>query len=357
MHRASAMVWRSRPPLSMHPSSVISRCLWMGNSESKTISYASSRVQRRDYVFLPASFSDAFKQLKLIFDSSEKPRQRLMVKVQNRWQDTLFNFQKRIRLLKQNQRQQREYARQRTHAARISMMKKSAKYSLFVTNMRGSVGQISSTVLSRGKRNLLFHYNAKKRVYARKRIAKFLTKKMGGNKNFIERWKMKHGLDNNSGLGWMNDGSLSKSTWRGITLNEPAQHSWFDAEGFPLTSRDPETGRFLNPWLSESTNGELGLWKFLKWRFSRLIKSVGSPADAMVEKNGRVPRERSLKGPLLPWSYPSISSTKCPPPVGEQERERIRLTWVSLCNYQKNINSKLNPLSTCFLRWDIRVLS
>merc|ERR1719401_268442 len=185
------MAWRSRSPFSEHRSPIIALCPRTRSSESKHVSHASIRVQRRDYVFLPASLSDASKQLKPLFDNTEQPHQhqRLMVKLQNRWQDTLFNFQKRIGLLKQNQRKQREYARQRAHAARISIMKRSVKYSLFVTNMRGTVGHLSSTALSRGKRNLLFHYNAKKRVYARRKMMKLLTRKMGGNRSLVEGWK------------------------------------------------------------------------------------------------------------------------------------------------------------------------
>lgn len=62
---------------------------------------------------------------------------------------------------------------------------------------------------------------------------------------------------------YMEDDIIS---WKRITLTEPTQESWFDDEGYPLTSRDSETGRFVNPWLSESSNGENGVRNFLRWK-------------------------------------------------------------------------------------------
>jgi N-acyl-phosphatidylethanolamine-hydrolysing phospholipase D len=54
-----------------------------------------------------------------------------------------------------------------------------------------------------------------------------------------------------------------------VTLNEYSEADWFDVMGRPLTSRDT-TGRFVNPWRSQSTNGVHGLVAILKWRWERL---------------------------------------------------------------------------------------
>jgi len=242
------------------------------------------------------------------------------------------------------------------------MMKRSARYSLFVKNMRGK-GKLSLIALSQGKRNLLFHYKAKKRVYARRKMARQLARKMGGNRTLMERWK----------LGWMssgsgtrattgtntNNGSISNTTtWRGITLTEPAHQSWFDEEGYPLTSRDPETGRFVNPWLSESTNGENGLKKFLRWKLGgawcRFLEAVGVVASSnnnvMSEKDGEVSKVEIRKGEinetcaLADSSQTFLSSHQYPPPselpglsIGEKNyhtlatddtQESITLTWI-----------------------------
>ncbi len=86
--------------------------------------------------------------------------------------------------------------------------------------------------------------------------------------------KINNIINNNNNNNNKLNNKFSSTTWVGITLTEPSQQSWFDSEGYPLTSRDPETGRFVNPWLSESTNGENGLRKFLRWKFQRVSKML-----------------------------------------------------------------------------------
>jgi N-acyl-phosphatidylethanolamine-hydrolysing phospholipase D len=54
-----------------------------------------------------------------------------------------------------------------------------------------------------------------------------------------------------------------------VTLKEYNEVDWFDPMGRPLTSKD-KTGRFVNPWKSQSTNGVHGLVAILKWRWERL---------------------------------------------------------------------------------------
>ncbi len=57
-----------------------------------------------------------------------------------------------------------------------------------------------------------------------------------------------------------------------ITIQEPFRKEWFsDIGGYPLTSKDPNTGRFCNPWNSQSTNGLkhfAEVWRWKKTRFS-----------------------------------------------------------------------------------------
>lgn len=144
---------------------------------------------------------------------------------------------------------------------------------------------------------MLSHYNAKRRVYARRKLARQLARKMGGNRTLIgvEAWTSNRDLeDDGRGSTGANatdatpgDGAdadaVGRTTWRGVTLTEPSQRSWFDEEGYPLASRDPETGRFVNPWLSESTNGAHGLEKFLRWKLGgarrRFLEAIGVPSD------------------------------------------------------------------------------
>ena len=57
-----------------------------------------------------------------------------------------------------------------------------------------------------------------------------------------------------------------------FTIDEYCQPEWFDPhDGRPLASLDP-TGRFVNPWLSWSSNGVHKASDILKWRYQRTVK-------------------------------------------------------------------------------------
>jgi len=56
-----------------------------------------------------------------------------------------------------------------------------------------------------------------------------------------------------------------------VLITEYARKSWFDELGRPLTSTDP-TGRFVNPWQSQTSDGVQSLWNILKWRRERFLR-------------------------------------------------------------------------------------
>lgn len=320
---------------------MLSRCLWMGGSHkiitppSPHANHAArlqrhklcpiqlgGRNQHRNYIFLPSTLSDASKLMKNLFDTNRQTKKRLMVKVRSRWQDTLLSVQERIQLIKTIQRKQRKMARQRANAATSSLMMRSGRYSRFVENVHGNVGRLSSVALSKGKKNLLSHYNAKRRVYARRKIAMQLARKVNGSVSFMDRWKLNSPGEDR--WGWLSSGlsnattgtytaiNTGSTTWKGVTLMEPAQQSWFDEEGYPLTSRDPETGRFVNPWLSESTNGEHGLKKFLKWKLGgpwcRFLDAIGISSDSETRDKAEAELRRKTPGDVASLKY-EINST------------------------------------------------
>ncbi|KAL7572747.1 hypothetical protein ACA910_009013 [Epithemia clementina (nom. ined.)] len=58
---------------------------------------------------------------------------------------------------------------------------------------------------------------------------------------------------------------------RRVPLYEYSKDSWFDSAGRPIASRD-DTGRFVNPWMSQSTNGVQAIGKLIQWRLRRLSR-------------------------------------------------------------------------------------
>jgi N-acyl-phosphatidylethanolamine-hydrolysing phospholipase D len=106
---------------------------------------------------------------------------------------------------------------------------------------------------------------------------------------------------------------------RQILLEEYSQPEWFDSLGRPLTSRD-STGRFVNPWQSQSTNGIHSVETILRWRWKRFQREL--------QQFGLV----GFMMPSLPWSEtPSSTSPllhqKVPNLPLPQESE-FQFTWV-----------------------------
>ena len=315
-----ALVWPRAKMMSvqLRARTVLTRCM-----AEKTIrpanylNHRSTMCQRRHYLFLPATKREAVKWLKSWFDDRQQTHQRLMVKVQSRWDITFDRFRKKMKsrigtLANSADARRRAFTDSsvmltRARAARTSLQRRSLKYSLLMDRMRGRVGRISHKALS--------HYNAKKRVYARRRVSRQLARTVAANQqpgsSSWDRWA------------WIGAKfKLRRSIWRGVTLTEPAQRSWFDEEGFPLTSRDPETGRFVNPWLSESTNGESGLWNFLRWK-------VGGSWERLVGGGAKNDRGEHQGGARAPSAQvlSSMETRNNGSPHAEKEK-RINLTWI-----------------------------
>lgn len=188
--------------------------------------------------------------------------------------------------------------------------------SQILSNVKSSQATPASKTLSKykslkswGISRLMTHYNAKKRVFARRdktfkslrrmnaseaklfREQYYNAKKVRLNQA-LNRLRLRINRKRNEVREWLlngtgtkaltvasEDGNITtgddgKAKWKSLMLTEPAKQSWFDAEGYPLTSRE-ETGRFVNPWQSQSTNGENGLKKFLQWKAEKIMKNLG----------------------------------------------------------------------------------
>jgi len=114
-----------------------------------------------------------------------------------------------------------------------------------------------------------------------------------------------------------------------VPIEEHTNDAWFDPHGRPLTSRDA-TGRFVNPWQSESTNGVLSLRTLLEWRWERFWNlQSGYDSD-------------SIPAPL----HNEIQYTRYNPQAPLSDT-RVRSTWIghSTCLLQtKNLSILTDPI-------------
>ena len=300
-------------------------------------------IQRRTYIFLPDSLSESANFLKGLFSTNHrKYRKHLTVKLQTRWQDGLLNFRQRLQSLKNAQKEQRKLARQRAHAAignSIFINRSAKKYSSFVKN------------ISRGKNNILSHYNAKKRIYTRRKLARqqFLAMNATGD------------ISTKGIASYKSIAAGGNTTWKGVTLTDPAQNSWFDSEGYPKTSRDPVTGRFVNPWSSEKTNGENGLVKFLRWKFGGLFQTLNAfgivDGNAYEEDKATDIKENNKNTNTVAAAAPFLQAYNSIHKISEDaisiaddinnNNEKIDLTWIghstTLINFPGNFTVLTDP--------------
>jgi N-acyl-phosphatidylethanolamine-hydrolysing phospholipase D len=104
-----------------------------------------------------------------------------------------------------------------------------------------------------------------------------------------------------------------------VLLEEYSKPEWFDSLGRPLTSRD-STGRFVNPWQSQSTNGIHSVETILRWRWQRFERELNQLGLL------------GLMMPPLPWmSKPKSTSPlldQAVPPLPTPKESQCQLTWV-----------------------------
>eukprot|EP00984_Skeletonema_dohrnii_P023866 scaffold12965_cov117-Skeletonema_dohrnii-CCMP3373.AAC.4 len=202
--------------------------------------------------------------------------------------------------------------------------------------------------ISRGKNNIVSHYNAKKRIYTRRKLARQQHLAIADD-------------DTTKGIAIYKSIAAGGNTkWKGITLTEPAQNSWFDDEGYPKTSRDPITGRFVNPWSSEKSNGENGLVNFLRWKFGGLFRTLDAvgivdndahdktnPADIQkINRNAAVAAAPFLQADKS--IHRTIESDTTNSNADDNnESEKIDLTWIghstTLINFPGNFTVLTDP--------------
>ena len=121
---------------------------------------------------------------------------------------------------------------------------------------------------------------------------------------------------------------------RQVILEEYSKSEWFDALGRPLTARD-STGRFVNPWQSQSTNGVISAGILLRWKWQRFLNSFF----------------KYIYDPMLPSEKKSSSSPllgQPVPPLPVPQESNLHLTWIghSTCLFQveKNFTILTDPI-------------
>lgn len=121
-----------------------------------------------------------------------------------------------------------------------------------------------------------------------------------------------------------------------VTLTEYSESSWFcPSTGRPLTSRDA-TGRFVNPWLSESTAGVKSIREVFLWRWERLQRTafeclpfflrrfLSDTTSAPLDSSQRPPWMQMQNECMAPSAVRSQYSETAVP----LSSDKLRVTWI-----------------------------
>lgn len=109
-----------------------------------------------------------------------------------------------------------------------------------------------------------------------------------------------------------------------VTIEDYMEASWFDHKGRPYVARD-ETGRFVNPWISQSADGVKPLtvlWQWRKQRLQREYRELGWKFFLPTFQN--VQHEQIEKAPLPKAKKPG-GNDNFPKP---SRASTLRFNWI-----------------------------
>jgi len=217
---------------------------------------------QRTYIFVP-SWDEICQTIKKTFQKNNNARPQtktLMIQLLNRKEQLIARLR-----LSQKLRKERAFLiwkttkRQRIIRDRVAIMK--SKRKAIYTNIKKQ---------ARIRMNLdQIRRNSRKLWNALKKISTSHSKSTKHMRNWSNICKKK----------LVDTKHRFHSSFHPITLTEPFHREWFDEDGYPLTSRDCISNRFVNPWNSESTNG----WKKLAdvWKWKRTRFGLGNSFDLL----------------------------------------------------------------------------
>ena len=128
-----------------------------------------------------------------------------------------------------------------------------------------------------------------------------------------------------------------------VLVDEYTKPEWFDPnDGRPLVAKDI-TGRFVNPWKSQSTNGVQSLSTILRWRLERIVRQIREVLGYATTS------ATPLTFLSPPPPLPSLSSLGIFPNNADND-DNQEFTWYNMNNNNSKIQFSWIGHSTCYMQ-------
>jgi len=279
---------------------------------------APTLLQTRNYIFLPSSFSDIAEALRTTFPSLriilKSPKHRRNLKLQLREWVRIKVSPLSLPLNEQPlvQKFQSKIVRARHHVQKTwedylqsSHLKSNTKLVRW-WERRKQRGNIQSLVSPKSKR-FLKNSLLKSHIPRFPKFHKSRTSILSPRKYIQHQYRLQ----------WKH----YREIWKQKTaiIQEPTLNDWFDKDGYPITSRHWLTQRFVNPWQSESSDGNHSLQQVWKWRFQRIVNQYKEAREYYAQK--RIKSQLSMEDVVGP-------STIITQDYSPSQNDKIRLTWI-----------------------------
>lgn len=283
---------------------------WVAPTTSPSRSTAATLhyQQRRHYIFFPSDWTEFKHRWNLFWKTNTST-----IQIKLKWQD------RRARLTSERSKLQARLQSQQVRIKANYQFQKLRLQRRYRLNRDYLQRRYQETkLLAQQKRS----HNLQK---YREASAKQRTKLQQRRTEFTKRWSARR-------KDMLQDGTdIVKGYFRRqrtrtevFTLEEYARPHWFDSDGRPLASKDP-TGRFVNPWLSETTNGVNSLVNIIKWRYKRAIRQWNERGIMSF-----LPKDPTqlLLGSALATADPTGSSSNTVLLPARSDPAEIQFTWI-----------------------------
>ena len=274
--------------------------------------------QYRQYLFLPVSWDEARERLKRWLEKSES----LIVKVSLLRRNRL---QRRRRKSKTISKKQRLYSEHRPRSS----------FSLPLPTRRPSLSSLKSVEIRNVYQKWKTLRKSQYQLWKDTREEQYRGWRSRGQAQY-QGWKFRrqaqyHGWKARREAQYQRWNTKQNQEWikrRQVILEEYSKSEWFDELGRPLTARD-STGRFVNPWQSQSTNGIIPLPVLLRWRWQRFVREQMSFFSKSMFPQIQLDEIDSSRA-----SSPLLTQTIPPLPI--PKKSNLHFTWIghATCLFQ-----------------------